>query len=58
MQDPGLFEIINTTRAIKRLKPDPVPLDLIRKVLDLFQQRTMPRGGLRERPPMARSWSP
>ena len=34
MRDPGLFEIINTTRAIKRLKPDPVPLDLIRKVLD------------------------
>ncbi len=34
MQDPGLFEIINTTRAIKRLKADPVPLDLIRKVLD------------------------
>ena len=25
MADPGFFEILNTTRAIKRLKPDPVP---------------------------------
>ena len=32
--EPGLFEIINTTRAMKRLKPDPVPVELIRKVLD------------------------
>jgi nitroreductase len=31
---PGIFEIIDTTRAMKRLKPDPVPLELIRKVLD------------------------
>ena len=34
MAEPGFFQIINTTRAIKRLKPDPVPLALIRKVLD------------------------
>ena len=34
MADPGFFEILNTTRAIKRLKPDPVPAALIRKVLD------------------------
>ncbi len=32
--EAGLFEIINTTRAMKRLKPDPVPLELIRTVLD------------------------
>ena len=31
---PGVFEIINTTRSIKRLRPDPVPLELIRRVLD------------------------
>lgn len=28
-----LFEIISTTRAMRRLKPDPVPDDLIRKIL-------------------------
>ncbi len=31
---PGFFQILNTTRAIKRLKPDPVPEELIHKVLD------------------------
>ncbi len=35
---PGLFEIIHNTRAMKRLKPDPVPLELIRKVLDAGTQ--------------------
>ena len=32
---PGadLFEIIETTRAMRRLKPDPVPDELIRKIL-------------------------
>ncbi len=34
MSEPGFFEIVDNTRAIKRLKPDPVPLELIRKVLD------------------------
>ena len=29
-----LFEIISTTRAMRRLKPDPVPDDLIRKILE------------------------
>ena len=28
-----LFEIMQTTRAMRRLKPDPVPDDLIRKIL-------------------------
>jgi nitroreductase len=31
---PGLFEIIGTTRAMRRLKPDPVPDELIRKILE------------------------
>ena len=35
---PGIFEIIHNTRAMKRLKPDPVPLELIRKVLDAGTQ--------------------
>lgn len=30
---PDLFEIIETTRAMRRLKPDPVPEELIRKIL-------------------------
>lgn len=34
MSEPGFFEIVHNTRAIKRLKSDPVPLELIRKVLD------------------------
>jgi nitroreductase len=29
-----LFEIIRTTRSMRRLKPDPVPPDLIRQVLE------------------------
>jgi nitroreductase len=33
-QDPGLFEIMATTRSMRRLKPDPVPAELIRKILD------------------------
>ena len=32
--DPGLFEIIHTTRSMRRLKPDPVPEALIRKILE------------------------
>ena len=28
-----IFEILHTTRAMRRLKPDPVPDDLIRKIL-------------------------
>ena len=28
-----LFEIMHTTRAMRRLKPDPVPDELIRKIL-------------------------
>ncbi len=34
MHDPGFFEILNTTRAIKRLRPDPFPLELLRRLLD------------------------
>src|SRR5579863_7253107 len=32
--DPGVFEIIHTTRSMRRLKPDPVPDELIRKILE------------------------
>lgn len=33
-EDIGLFEAIRTTRAMRRLKPDPVPDELIRKIID------------------------
>src|SRR5436190_3652592 len=29
-----LFEIISTTRSMRRLKPDPVPNELVRKILE------------------------
>src|SRR6201998_4042159 len=32
--DGALFEIIRTTRSMRRLKPDPVPNELIRKILE------------------------
>ena len=33
-EDLRLFEALRTTRAIRRLKPDPVPMSLIRKVCE------------------------
>ena len=32
-EEPGIFEIIHSLRAMRRLKPDPVPDDLIRQIL-------------------------
>ena len=32
-EDTDLFEIQRTTRAMRRLKPDPVPDELVRKIL-------------------------
>jgi nitroreductase len=34
MADLGLFEVINTARALRRFKPDPVPDEVITKILD------------------------
>lgn len=34
MNDVGLFEAMYTTRAMRRLKPDPVPLEMIQKVIE------------------------
>jgi nitroreductase len=34
MAELGLFDAIYTARALRRLKPDPVPDELITKVLD------------------------
>ena len=33
-ESSSLFEIMATTRSMRRLKPDPVPAELIRKILD------------------------
>jgi nitroreductase len=33
-EDIALFEALRTTRAIRRLRPDPVPMALIRKVCE------------------------
>src|SRR3990170_8725782 len=41
-----VFEVINTTRAMRRLKPDPIPDDLIWKVLDAAIRA--PSGGNRQ----------
>ncbi len=32
--EPGIFEIMHTTRSMRRLKPDPVPNALIRRILE------------------------
>lgn len=32
--NPGFFDLVGDMRAMRRLKPDPIPLDVIRKVLD------------------------
>ena len=45
--DPGLFEIIGTTRSMRRLKPDPVPDELINKILQAGQWA--PSGGNTQR---------
>ena len=33
-ETPDLFDIMRTTRSMRRLKPDPVPDELIRKILE------------------------
>src|SRR3954453_24139468 len=42
-----LFEVIRTTRSMRRLKPDPVPCELIRKILEAGT--CAPSGGNMER---------
>ena len=34
MAEPGIFEIIYSTRAMRRLKPDPIPEDTLKKIVD------------------------
>jgi nitroreductase len=44
---PNLFEIMGTTRSMRRLKPDPVPDALIRKILEMGV--SAPSGGNMQR---------
>jgi hypothetical protein len=34
LEHHDLFDILHTTRAMHRLKPDPVPDELIRKIVE------------------------
>src|SRR5215211_7034532 len=34
MSEPGIFEIIYSTRAMRRLKPDPIPEETLKKIVD------------------------
>jgi nitroreductase len=34
MDEPGVFEIMHSLRTMRRLKPDPVPVAMIEKILD------------------------
>ena len=59
--ESGIFEIIDTTRAMKRLKPDPVPLELLRRVLDAGTKapsgvNTQPWEFMIVRDPETKSW--
>jgi nitroreductase len=36
--EPGLFEVLYTCRAMRRLKPDPVPRELLLKLIDAANQ--------------------
>src|ERR1700745_1566520 len=46
-EEPGIFEIIHSLRAMRRLKPDPVPDDLIRQIL--LAGQAAPSGGNKPR---------
>ena len=46
-EQPALFETIHSMRAMRRLKPDPVPDDLIRQIL--LAGQAAPSGGNNQR---------
>ena len=48
--DPRFFDLVGNVRAIRRLKPDPVPMEVMWKVLNTgiqapSGQNTQPHGG-------------
>ncbi len=59
--NPGFFDLVGNVRSMRRLKSDPVPLDLIRKVLDAgvqasSGQNTQPWKFVVIREPDAKKW--
>jgi nitroreductase len=46
MTDIGLYEALRTTRAVRRLRPDPVPDDVLRRVIEAATYA--PSGGNRQ----------
>src|SRR5262249_49501920 len=34
MTEPGIFEILYSTRSIRRLTPDPIPEETLKKIID------------------------
>jgi len=34
MAEPGIFEVMSSTRSMRRLKPDPIPDEVLYKILD------------------------
>jgi hypothetical protein len=35
MAEPGIFEILYSTRAMRRLKPDPIPEATLKTIVDV-----------------------
>ena len=46
MSEPGVYEAMSTLRAVRRLRPDPVPDDVLRRVLEAATWA--PSGGNRQ----------
>jgi nitroreductase len=46
MAETDLYECMKTLRAVRRLRPDPIPVDVLRRVLDAA--RWAPTGGNRQ----------
>ena len=44
--EPGFFDVIGTQRAMRRLKPDPVPEEYIKKII--WAATRAPSGGNRQ----------
>ena len=60
-ENPPFFDLVGQVRAMRRLKPDPVPLALLRKVLDAGVQapsgmNTQPWAFVAVRDPDGRRW--
>ena len=55
MQDYGLFEIMFNLRAMRRLKNDPIPQDLLERVLEAATQAPSAQSSERVDEPKASS---